>query len=42
MDKELDEEEAEDGVGDGWDSCELEDIVDAIDERVVAWLEFGV
>jgi hypothetical protein len=36
IDRELEEEEAEEGVGEGWESCELEDIVEAIEERVVA------
>lgn len=36
IDRELDEEEAEEGVGDGWESCELEDMVEAMEERVVA------
>ena len=36
IDRELDELEAEEGVGEGCESCEFEDIVDAIDDRVVA------
>ena len=36
IDSELDEDDAEEGVGEGWDICEFDDIVEAIDERVVA------
>ena len=36
IDNEFEDEEADDGVGDGCDSCEFDDIVDAIEERVVA------